>query len=187
MPTWKPIVGKKFSPEELALHVAGLDLKVWCPKFVVLHNTGAPTFADWHNIAGEQRMKNLEHYYRDVQGWSAGPHLFIADDFIWNFSPLDSPGVHSPSWNRISWGVELVGDYSFEEMSDGVKKNMISALSILHARAGLDPDTLRLHREDPKTTHCCPGDKIVKADVIGWVREINPHLKDATSLKAAAK
>ncbi|HXB19876.1 MAG TPA: N-acetylmuramoyl-L-alanine amidase, partial [Candidatus Solibacter sp.] len=98
-----------------------------------------------------------------------GPHLFVADDLIWAFTPLNMTGVHSPSWNAISWGVELVGDYSKEQLGASLKENAIAALSGLHRLVGLDPNSLRLHKEDPKTTHNCPGQNIVKADVIQWI------------------
>ncbi|HEV2715317.1 MAG TPA: hypothetical protein VGU64_08645, partial [Terriglobales bacterium] len=74
------------------------------------------TFADWHKHSGEERMRALERYYRDENHWSGGPHLFVADDLMWVFTPLNVPGVHSPSWNRVAWGVELVGDYDKEPL-----------------------------------------------------------------------
>jgi len=135
-----------------------------------LHNAYIPRLADWHKVPGEQRMRNLEAYYRDTQHWSAGPHLFVADDLIWVFTPLDMPGVHSPSWNAISWGVELVGDYSVEKLGAAVPTNASSALASLQALAGIDPETLKLHKEDAKTTHKnCPGSYIVKSDMITLV------------------
>lgn len=166
MPAWKGIVGKSFTAEQFADHVAGLSFSAWRPSFIVLHNTGAPTFAQWHCVSGAQRMQNLECYYRDAQKWSAGPHLFIADDFIWVFTALTMPGIHSPSWNHVSWGVELVGDYSVEVMDPRLKANAISALATLHGALGLDPSTVRLHREDPLTTHICPGNLVSKPDMI---------------------
>ena len=102
MPAWKGIVGESFSPSDFAVYVDSVNFTTWRPQFVVLHNTAVPTFIDWHNVPGDQRMRGLEHYYRDVQQWSAGPHLFVADDRIWVFTPLNTPGVHSPSWNAIA-------------------------------------------------------------------------------------
>jgi hypothetical protein len=169
MPTWKGIVGKGFTAADFADYAPTVEFTAWRPQFVVLHNTAIPRFSDWHAIAGQQRMRNLETFYRDQQHWSAGPHLFVADDLIWVFTPLNTPGVHSPSWNAISWGVELVGDYSVEPLGDGVRQNAVSALATLHALAGIDPATLRLHKEDPKTTHVCPGSKISKIDFTAWV------------------
>ena len=77
--------------------------------------------------------------------------------------------VHSPSWNAISWGVALVSDYSTELLSSASRDNLISAFASLHAAVGIDPNALRLHKEDPKTTHNCPGKTIVKGDEISLI------------------
>src|SRR6266852_4923356 len=169
MPTWKGIVGLGLNPKEFVNYVAGLHFTSWRPQFVVLHNTAIPKLADWHAASGEQRMYNLERFYRDEQKWSAGPHLFVADDLIWVFTPLTVSGVHSPSWNSITWGVEMVGDYNVEPFSPQVRDNAVSALATLHAALGLDPSDMRLHKEDPRTTHDCPGKNVNKADMIGLV------------------
>jgi len=166
MPAWKGIVGQGFTANDFQDYLATIEFGAWRPQFVVLHNTAVPTFADWHKVSGQARMNGLQSYYRDNQHWSAGPHLFVADDLIWAFTPLNMTGVHSPSWNAISWGVELVGDYSKEPFGAALKANAIAALARLHRLVGLDPNSLRLHKEDPKTTHNCPGQNIVKADII---------------------
>jgi len=62
-----------------------------------------------------------------------------------------------------------VGDYSTEQMVPALQANAISALTTLHGALGLDPSTLKLHREDPLTTHICPGSNISKADFIANV------------------
>lgn len=165
MATWKGIVGRGFKAEDFDSYLATIKFNAWRPQFVVLHNTQNPRLADWHKISGQQRMKGLENFYKSVQKWSAGPHLFVADDLIWAFTPLNTSGIHAPSWNHISWGVELVGDYEVEPLSDSLRHNAIVALAGLHRLAGLDPATLRLHKEDPKTTHKgCPGKHISKSD-----------------------
>lgn len=171
MPEWKGIVGKGFTAEAFEQYVSGLSFSTWRPQFVVVHNTGNPSFAQWHGTPGAQRMKNLEHYYRNQQNWSAGPHLFIADDLIWVFTPLTLSGVHSPSWNGVAWGVEMVGNFDAEDVNPKVYENTVRALAVLHACRGLDPDMLRFHREDPKTTHKCPGKKLDKARLIWDVKD----------------
>jgi hypothetical protein len=170
MPTWKGIIGRGFRPQEFASYVETLTFGAWRPQFVVVHNTSVPRLSQWHATPGAQRMRNLETYYRDQMKWSAGPHLFVADDLIWTFTPLTAPGVHSPSWNGVAWGVEMVGDFESEPFSPAVRQNTIDALATLHALRGLDPDTIRFHKEDPKTTHTtCPGKNVVKSDVIAAV------------------
>src|SRR5947209_3301380 len=167
---WKGIVGEGFTADDFDMYVATVAFDTWRPQFVVLHNTAVPSFAQWHNVAGEDRMRALEHYYRDVQKWSAGPHLFIADDLIWVFTPLNVPGVHSPSWNSRSWGVELVGNYSAESLLPQLQLNAASALASLHAALGLAPQTLPFHKDAPLTTHKdCPGRNVVKPTMIQWV------------------
>ena len=132
-------------------------------------------------------MRNLEHYYRDEQKWSAGPHLFIADDLIWVLTPLTTSGRHSPSWNAISWGVEMVGEYQIEDFGDAVRDNTLAALTTLHALAGLDPNKLRFHKEDPITTHkTCPGRKVNKADIIARLNAAGVDHAPADLLRDAA-
>jgi hypothetical protein len=175
MSHWKGIVGTGFTPEQFDTYVQQLHFGIWRPQFVVLHNTANPRISGWHSVPGEQRMTNLAHYYRDTQKWSAGPHLFVADDLIWVFTPLITSGVHSPSWNRISWGVEMVGHYGVEAFDKGlgrkVKDNTIEALVTLHAVMGIDSHTLRFHKEDPLTDHDCPGKFVKKEDIIQRVHD----------------
>lgn len=170
MPAWKGIVGKGFTANEFQGYVRTIQLNDWHPQFVVVHNTQMPKLSDWHKKPAEQHLLDLQNYYRDQMHWSAGPHLFVADDLIWAFTPLNTAGVHSPSWNAISWGVEIVGDYDLEPLSDGTRENAVTVLAELHTLGALDPQTMRIHKEDPKTTHTyCPGKNIVKADLIQWV------------------
>ena len=155
------IVGRRFSPTEFAAYVAALGLSNTFARFVVLHNTGSPTLAQRPDGLTAQHIENLKSYYEGL-GWHAGPHLFVDDHGIWAFSPLTAPGVHSPSWNHCSWGVEQLGDYDQEDYNSGrgdaVKGNAIAAVAVLSRAGGLDSHSMRLHRADPLTTHRdCPG------------------------------
>ena len=175
MPQWKGIIGQVFTPEEFKAYVAGISWDDWKPSFIVLHNTGEPTLAQRPNGLGMAHILGLQSFYRDDQGWSAGPHLFCDDQHgIWVFTSLTTPGVHSPSWNSVSLGVEMLGDYDSEEFDSGrgaqVRDNAVAAIAILSSALGIDPGTMRLHREDPKTDHHCPGDNVDKGAFIQAVR-----------------
>ena len=76
MPAWKGIVGKDLTAADFEQYVQTIQLTAWRPQFIVLHNTFIPRLADWHQVPGEQRMQNLQHYHRDTQHWSAGPHVY---------------------------------------------------------------------------------------------------------------
>lgn len=166
---WKGIDGTLYTPATFALHAGTLDFTTWRPEFVVVHNTQIPTLAKWRTMPGKRWMAALESYYRDDQGWSGGPHLFVDDVGIWGFTPLTVPGVHSPSWNDRSWGLEIVGDYETEPLEDTVRENVFDALHVLHRAAGWTSPQIRFHKEDPKTTHDCPGRNIVKAQFVAGV------------------
>lgn len=179
MPTWKPIVGLSFDKDEFDTYCQSLHWTAWRPSFIVLHNTAVPTLAGTPNGFNNKSMQGFVSYYRDTQHWSAGPHLFIDDHKIWVFTPLTTQGVHSPSWNSLALGVEMLGDYATESFSTGrglaVRQNAMSALATLCAVLGLDPtqnNNVRLHKEDPKTTHVCPGANVIKAEVLSDISAI---------------
>jgi hypothetical protein len=181
--TWRGIVGRSFSPADFEKYVATLKFG-WLPKFIVVHNTSAPDLATWQRWQARKPpltdvawARNLEVYYRDQQKWSGGPHVFVTPAGILAFTPLTGPGVHSPAWNDCSWGVETVGEFERERFAGAVRDNLVAALAILHAAAGLSPlpylighRGLHFHKEDPKTTHkACPGRNMVKAELVAAV------------------
>lgn len=176
MPDWKGIVGRSFSEEDFDAYCHTLQWLAWRPSFIVLHNTGVPSLAQRPKGLTQQHIKSLEAFYRDEQKWKAGPHLFVDDKQIWVFTPLTVSGTHSPSWNKLALGVEMLGDYEKEDFSGGrglkVRRNAVAALATLTAILGLDPQTLRLHREDPLTTHACPGKNVRKLEVIQEVQDL---------------
>lgn len=184
-----PAVKRGFTQEGFRAYVSGLQFGAWRPSLIVWHNTALPTLSQWHATAaqdkarglppGTTRIANLEAYFRDENHWSGAPHLFVADDLIWAFNPLTAPGVHSPSWNTISIGIEMVGDFDREDDDSGsglqVKNNCIFATALLCETFGLIPSqAIKLHREDPKTTHACPGSDMVsdKAQMVAAVEAL---------------
>jgi hypothetical protein len=184
--TWRGIVGKSFTPDEFEQYLHTLDFGPWRPKFVVVHNTFLPTleqYDEWKTrrppFPDEQWMKNLVSYYRDQQGWSAGPHLIVTDEKILAFTPLTVPGTHTPSWNAISWGVETVGDFDEERFEDRERDNLVATLASLHSLMGWDPADYKLgvrglhfHKEDKRTTHKnCPGKKMKKPALVKAVAD----------------
>jgi hypothetical protein len=170
---WKGIVGARFSSNDFDDYVRHLAFAAWRPQFVVVHNTAVPTLAQRPHGFTQEHMQNLVTFYRDQQHWSAGPHCFIDQNGIWVFTPLNTSGVHSPSWNAISWGIETLGDYMHEPFADPIDAQLVACLATLHMTAGLDVGSLRFHKEDPKTTHKdCPGVHMNKAQLIQDVHDL---------------
>lgn len=175
MPDWKGIVGKSFSADEFDSYCHTLMWTAWRPSFVVVHNTASPSLAQRPKGFTKQHMINLEAYYQGEK-WKAGPHLFVDDRKIWAFTPLTVSGTHSPSWNKTALGIEMLGDYEKESFDSGrglkVRNNAISALATLCGVLGFDPQTIRIHREDPLTTHACPGKNVRKLEIIQQVQDM---------------
>lgn len=190
-----PIVGKFFKADgTLAAYLSSVNLDSWKPDFVVLHNTGDPTLAMRPEGFNAGTISNLAFYYAGL-GWHAGPHFFVDQNGVWVFSRPDRPGVHSPSWNQVSWGVEMLGDYDYDFFSSGagaaVAANAVLLLAMLHRRADLDSYSMKLHKWDPLTTHKdCPGASVIWENVQGRVHDLlaswrKPYLTDAVLLGTA--
>ena len=176
MPEWKGIVGTAFSPADFDSYCHGLQWSAWRPSFIVVHNTQIPSLAQRKNGLTKQHILDLEKFYRDTQKWKAGPHLFVDDKQVWVFTPLTVSGTHSPSWNKVALGVEMLGDFEKEPFDGGrgleVRRNSVAAVATLCGVLGLDPQTIRLHREDPLTTHACPGKHVRKLEIIQDVQDL---------------
>ena len=173
-----------YAPEEFEAYVKTLHWGAWRPKFITLHNSAEPNLAQWtHNglgqSAGLQRIKNLNHYYASL-GWHSGPHIFVAPDFIWVACDLTADGVHASCFNRVSIGIEMVGDYATEAFDSGlgmqVRDNVVSAMATLHGALGLSPNGYKLgasglhfHKECMRDHHDCPGKNVDKVDVVARV------------------
>lgn len=176
MAGWKGIVGHNYIADSFDNYCHELRWTSWRPSFIVLHNTAIPSLSDRPNGLNREQINNLQGYYRDDQKWKAGPHLFIDDNQIWVFTPLDVSGTHSPSWNKVALGVEMLGDFEKEPFDSGrglrVRRNTVAAIATLSAILGLDTSTLKLHREDPLTTHACPGKNVRKLEIIQEVQDL---------------
>lgn len=161
-------------------HITSLPATTWASG-MTLHNTGAPNLSQWNSTNAAQRIKNLENYFKNERGWSSAPHAFVDDNFVWLFTRFTDKGTHSPSWNGTRIGIEMVGDFRKGSDDDDsgrgllVKKNTVALFAMLHTKYGWDPENIKLHKEDPRTTHDCPGDDIDKREFIDMVSEYMGH------------
>lgn len=190
--TWTPIVKKAFDLVELKNHINGLSFNDWKPSLIVWHNTALPTIAQWEKSyqqdklqglePGITRINSLENFFKNNQGWPSGPHFFVYKDKVWAFTPANKKGTHSPSWNGIAIGIEMIADFDKEDDEHGtgllIKNNTIALTAMLCEKLGLDPSScIKLHKEDKKTTHDCPGHNIAidKEAMIDSVLEYMGH------------
>ena len=148
--------------DDLRTYIRSLNYNNWRPSNFVIHNTASPTLYQWwHSVPPAQRMANLKDYYYEQMGWSAGPHFFIDGKSWWCMTPPNVSGVHSPSWNGTMLGFEHVGDYDSESDESGMGAEVMRMGHELSAACceffGWNPEALKYHKEDPQTSHDCPG------------------------------
>lgn len=175
--SWDDFTGKAYTREGLVARLDSLKWDEWKPVGIILHNTAAPTLAQWveEGEKHDQRLLNLRNYFKNEMHWHAGPHWFVSRHWINEFMNPTTRGTHSPSFNTTHFGIEMVGDYDREAFDSGdgalVRDNAVFLMAELCRRFGWDPATaIKLHKEDPKTTHDCPGRHVSKADVIARVK-----------------
>jgi hypothetical protein len=173
-----PFVGKRYAIQAFRSYLPTVRFGAFQPRYVVLHHTASPSLAMRPQGFTDQHLRNLLHYYGVTMGWSGAPHLFVDDreDGIIVFQRLDRRGVHARSFNNDSWGVEMLGDYDREQFHVGrgrkVRDATMQALAAMCERLGVSADTIRFHRDDPKTAKSCPGRHVDKADVVRRVAGI---------------
>lgn len=188
-----PFDGACYSdPLAFLRHLESIHFNLWRPRFITMHHTGSPDTARWNEwqtrpkpVTDEQWMINLASYYGSgppdgpADGpWSSGPHFFVTPKHICVLSPPHKRGVHARSFNAISWGVEVVGDFDRDSFAGPIKDMTVRALAAMHIAAGLQPGPfvkmskgLHFHRDDPLTSKTCPGRKVDKAELIELVED----------------
>jgi hypothetical protein len=164
------IDGRCLTREEFTAHVAALSLGP--VQTVYIHHTASPTSA-WRGL---DTLNMLKTWYetkpwadadgREHIGWDAGPHLFVAEDGIWLFTPLTQDGVGVAGHNTAARHIEIVGHYHDHNPAGNTLDNALHAAATLLATARLPIGALRMHRQDQATE--CPGDYL--AANWGWFR-----------------
>jgi hypothetical protein len=159
-------VGKVWTVESFREYLKGIKRPAYV-KSITIHHTGAPSLSQRPKGFLAQHILNIKSYYESL-GWNRGPHLFTDDDQIFGMTPLHVPGIHAVSFNRSSIGIEILGEYDTEDPCSGrgLECMKIAAATAKALFEWLDipanADTLKFHRDDPKTSKTCPGTKVKK-------------------------
>ena len=146
--------------------------KMFNLQLLALHNTGAPNIAQTNATPGgyDQRQRNIGAYYRNL-GWRGGPFADIyPDGTIREGTPWPYKGIHSPSWNDTGIGIEMTADFRPGADSPNIGAGLLMvgtaaemfAAILRHQGLPLNNDTIKFHKEDPSTTHDCPGSLLHK-------------------------
>ncbi|MDD2722037.1 MAG: peptidoglycan recognition family protein [Gallionella sp.] len=167
-------VGRVWTINSFAEYLTTLERPMWC-RAVVLHHTGAPCLADRPKGLLIQHMHNLQYFYQQEKGWSAGPHLFVDEDELFGMCDLTKKGIHAVSFNSLAIGIEVLGNYDAEDPLTG-RGLQCWTMAAAAVKALLDwlglpatEQTILFHRDDPTTGKKCPGSKVLKPWIIDLV------------------
>lgn len=174
-------------------------------KFLVVHNTGAPNMAqedktpdyDKDGTGEDDRMRNTAPHYKKWGG--RGPSFFVFNSGkIGLGTVLPAKGVHSPSWNNTSIGIEMVADFRkgvdnpYTEPGLTIVDTTAWLFAAILKKLDLPATnaTIKLHKEDKKTTHDCPGNLFKKDDFVkrvqAYLKPTSPTADSAPAPKAEA-
>jgi Bacterial SH3 domain/N-acetylmuramoyl-L-alanine amidase len=179
---WANFDGKAYDREQFRARIGALAWnKGWVPDGITLHNTAAPTLAQWAETgpSHDARIRNLQRYYEQEKGWHSGPHLFISRDWINGFSNILRPGVHSRCYNKTRIGIEMVGDFAKEPFDAGdgskVRDNSVFAVAVLNLKLGFKAEGIVFHKDCHLDDHDCPGKLVVKSE---FIRRVNEKMRE---------
>lgn len=172
------ILGKGLKAEEFVRLAKSYDFGKIKPDSLVIHHTWRPTKAEWK---GASTLEGVRLYYEGL-GWTAGPHLFVSENLIWLFTPMNQVGIHAGNgnavWERLgkeyrgfkgpvgsrlksySIGIEVVGDYDAAPWTGKTKDNALTTIKVLMSVLGISTENVRLHRDFSQKS--CPGWAITK-------------------------
>ena len=178
------IVNKKLSLKEFGKYVNDKDFGSLPPTFIVLHHTYVPTVKTWN---GQTTINGLKKYY-EGKGWTAAPHLFIAEDGIWLFTDMYDVGIHAGAGNGTlktgySIGIEVVGNYDNKVWEGETYKNTVGAIKILQEKLGIPDKEIAFHRDF--SSKSCPGWAITKDWVLNQINNIMSEYKIDSKWEAA--
>lgn len=158
------IVNQCLSLDQFKDYVTKYNFGRLKPSKIVVHHTWRPTVEQWQ---GQKSINGLKTFY-EGKGWRSGPHLFVADDGIWLFTPMDTMGTHAGVGNSNSIGIEVVGDYDVEKWAGKTKDNALGVIKALMTQLNLNTEAVKFHND--YSTKSCPGHSITKE----WLfRELN--------------
>ncbi len=198
------ILNKKLTIQEFSDYLSNKSFGNTPPDSIVLHHTWKPRKQDWR---GQYTVEGLKRFY-EGKGWSAGPHIFVADDGIWLFTDMYNVGIHAGEGNaryahedgRIyngyqvpssirdynnfkiqsySIAVEVVGDYDQEVWSGDTKSNSLYCLDMLMKKLNISENKLNFHRDF--STKTCPGMAIKKDWVLSELKKLQYSNSDNQS------
>jgi hypothetical protein len=160
------MIGRVLNETEWRSYLAGYDFGTIPPARLVLHHTYRPNQSQWRGLAS---MRGMQNYYRSL-GWSAAPHIYVAPDGIWLFTPMRNVGIHAGAGNSgvsngVWWysiGLEMVGYFDHRRPDGAVWNYAKLVMATISQRLGIAPRRLISFHRDYTNQKSCPGWAVTK-------------------------
>jgi len=121
-----------------------LKIYPWTRKIkkIVMHHTSSPVDS-WQ---GRGSMLHYWNLYRS-RGWKSGPHIFIAPNGIWLFTPILEKGTtSSPFLDKNGIHIEIVGQYYSDFPEDiSICFYADKVINLLMEKFNLTPSDVVMH------------------------------------------
>lgn len=138
---------------------------------IAIHHTDTPNN---DTVPVETRLRGIQSFHQKTRGWcDIGYHLLIsADGRAWEGRPAETLGAHVGSNNPGSLGLSFIGKFS----TFSPPQKMLCTAAKLLAWANktfqikLNRTSVKGHREFPKNSTSCPGDKLFAqlVQIVQW-------------------
>lgn len=175
-----PMIGKVLTANEWLDYVANYNFGSLPPSRLVLHHTYRPDENQWRGLAS---MKGMQSFYAK-KGWTAAPHIYVAPDGIWLFTPMSKIGIHAGTGNgslKAGWysiGLEMVGYFDHKRPSGAVWEFAKAVMGGLSRRLNIAPRQLISFHRDYTNQKSCPGWAVTKewvwGEVEAWTNNASP-------------
>ena len=136
---------------------------------IIVHHTWSPRTRDYR---GRSSWEGIQHYHRDVRGWSdIGYHVGVdpLDLDVWLLRPIERGGGHCLGHNAHSVGVVMLGNY--DKGKDDPSKIVYITTKVVAAlceRYSLTEKDVYFHRDFADKT--CPGTAVHKTEFRNLVK-----------------
>ena len=162
--------------------------RIWTPKGITWHNTGAPSLGQWNNYSDTTKKQwgdNLNSYYKGM-GWHSGPHGCGAPEYGIKLCDWQADGIHATCYNSDHFGVETVGNFTTNGDDPTIGRGLASMqssaniIASLCVRFGWTPRTVvNFHRECTQDHHACPGNLVSDDFAYGLIEARVAEIKGA--------
>lgn len=160
------IINRRLTPKQFIFYIYRLKVRRKINE-IVLHHTSSP-------IESWQGSGSMLHYWNlyKSRGWKSGPHIFIASNGIWLFTPINKRGTHATKQAaKNSIGIEIVGRYfDCEPKDEKICYNAALVINVLKKNFSIKD--INSHHYYDKEAGCSPYTDDV------WADEIERKYKD---------